>query len=137
MAKRYSRFVVSARSGNHIRHNSRHFQSVDVLDVPVDADGDDRRDLWQSLPDVFASSANYLRAIGWQPGERWGRQVLVPDDFPWELAELSEIRSLAEWRRLGVTQLDGNALPQADMTAALILPMGHRGRPFWSMTISG
>lgn len=106
------------------------FLPTTYLRHAVDADGDDRRDLWQSLPDVFASSANYLRAIGWQPGERWGRQVLVPDDFPWELAELSEIRSLAEWRRLGVTQLDGNALPQADMTAALILPMGHRGPAF-------
>jgi membrane-bound lytic murein transglycosylase B len=96
----------------------------------VDADGDGRRDLWASLPDVFASSANYLRAIGWQPGERWGRQVRVPDDFPWDLAELSEVRPLAEWRALGVVQVDGTPLPTADMTASLILPMGHQGPAF-------
>ena len=96
----------------------------------VDGDGDGRRDLWHSLPDVFASSANYLVAIGWQPGERWGRQVRVPAGFPWELAELSESRPLAEWRRLGVTRLDGGSLPDADFDASLILPMGHRGPAF-------
>jgi membrane-bound lytic murein transglycosylase B len=96
----------------------------------VDADGDGRRDLWNSLPDVFASSANYLRAIGWRAEERWGRQVRVPEGFPWELAELSEVRPLADWRRLGVTRPDGRPLPQGDMDASLILPMGHRGPAF-------
>jgi len=32
----------------------------------VDFDGDNRRDLINSLPDVFASIANYLKKFGWQ-----------------------------------------------------------------------
>lgn len=34
----------------------------------VDFDGDNRRDLINSLPDVFASIANYLKRFGWQLG---------------------------------------------------------------------
>lgn len=35
----------------------------------VDGDGDGRRNLWASWPDVFASVANYLRAHGWRTDE--------------------------------------------------------------------
>jgi membrane-bound lytic murein transglycosylase B len=35
----------------------------------VDGDGDGRRNLWVSWPDVFASVANYLRAHGWRTDE--------------------------------------------------------------------
>lgn len=35
----------------------------------VDGDGDGRIDLWTSMPDVFASVANYLARHGWQKGE--------------------------------------------------------------------
>ena len=35
----------------------------------VDGDGDGRRDLFGSLPDVFASVANYFIAHGWTPGD--------------------------------------------------------------------
>jgi lytic murein transglycosylase len=37
----------------------------------VDFDGDGRRDLLHSPPDVLASTANYLRSYGWQPGQSW------------------------------------------------------------------
>ena len=44
----------------------------------VDFDGDDRRDIWTSPADVFASMANYLASHDWKKGERWGRRVVVP-----------------------------------------------------------
>jgi membrane-bound lytic murein transglycosylase B len=34
----------------------------------VDFDGDGRRDLWQSEPDILASVANYLKVHGWRKG---------------------------------------------------------------------
>jgi lytic murein transglycosylase len=37
----------------------------------VDFDGDGRRDLIHSVPDVLASTANYFHAHGWQPGQGW------------------------------------------------------------------
>lgn len=38
----------------------------------VDFDGDGRRDLLTSVPDVLASTANYLKSHGWQRGQGWG-----------------------------------------------------------------
>ena len=37
----------------------------------VDFDGDGRRDLVNSVPDVLASTANYLKGHGWQRGQGW------------------------------------------------------------------
>jgi lytic murein transglycosylase len=37
----------------------------------VDFDGNGRRDLIRSVPDVLASTANYLRGHGWQRGQPW------------------------------------------------------------------
>jgi lytic murein transglycosylase len=38
----------------------------------VDFDGNGRRDLVHSVPDVLASTANYLKSHGWQRGQAWG-----------------------------------------------------------------
>jgi lytic murein transglycosylase len=38
----------------------------------VDFDGDGRRDLVRSVPDMLASTANFLKAKGWRAGQPWG-----------------------------------------------------------------
>lgn len=101
------------------------------LSYAVDGDGDGRIDLWQSVPDAMASAARFLRAIGWQPGERWGREVRLPADFDYTQTGRQHRRPLAEWGQLGVTRGDGRPLPVvADMEAALIVPAGHAGPAF-------
>lgn len=42
-----------------------------------DMDGDGRRDIWTSVPDVLASIADVLRSGGWQQGVAWGAAVAV------------------------------------------------------------
>jgi len=37
----------------------------------VDFDGDGRRDLVNSVPDLLASTANFLKGHGWQPSQSW------------------------------------------------------------------
>jgi lytic murein transglycosylase len=37
----------------------------------VDFDGDGRRDLVHSVPDILASTANFLKGHGWQAGQSW------------------------------------------------------------------
>jgi membrane-bound lytic murein transglycosylase B len=96
----------------------------------VDFDGDGRRDLWNSLPDVFASAANYLRAIGWKGDETWGREVKLPASFDWDLADLAVRKPIGEWQALGVRRGDGGNLPSADLQAAIVLPAGHAGPAF-------
>lgn len=47
------------------------FLASSYVKFAVDGDGDGRRDLVRSVPDVLVSTANYLRAYGWQPGAGW------------------------------------------------------------------
>jgi lytic murein transglycosylase len=48
------------------------FLPSSYLKYAVDYDGNGRRDLIHSVPDVLASTANYLKGYGWQRGQPWG-----------------------------------------------------------------
>ncbi|MEX2469660.1 MAG: lytic murein transglycosylase [Pseudohongiellaceae bacterium] len=97
----------------------------------VDGDGDDRIDIWNSLPDVFHSAANFLSQSGWRGDERWGREVLLPPAFDYSLVGTGSRRGLREWRDLGVTRVDGSPIPVvADMEASIVLPAGAAGPAF-------
>jgi membrane-bound lytic murein transglycosylase B len=96
----------------------------------VDGDGDGKIDLWNSVPDALTSAANFLKSLGWQAGERWGREVILPENFSYlELVEKRQ-RSLSEWQKLGLTTAQGAKLPAEDMQATLLLPAGHNGPAF-------
>jgi len=96
----------------------------------VDADGDGRRDIWYSLPDVFASAANFLSESGWQGDKTWGREVRLPPGFNLALTGLELEKTLAAWQILGVRKINGDDLPRVNMKASLILPAGHAGPAF-------
>ncbi len=106
------------------------FMPSNYMRYAVDGDGDGRVDLWNSVPDALASAANFLSQLGWRSGERWGREVSVPDGFDYYLAGRDRSRSLREWRELGITDVSGRALPDVDMDASLLVPAGHRGPAF-------
>lgn len=107
------------------------FMPSAFLRYAVDYDGDGRRDLWGSLPDAMASASNFLVALGWETGERWGREVRLPEDFAYSEAGLDTRKALAEWRQLGVRRADGSPLPVVEgMDASLLVPAGHRGPAF-------
>ena len=97
-------------------------------DHAVDADGDGQVDLWDSLPDAAESAANFLRARGWEPEQRWGREVRLPEGFDYRLAETEQ--SVADWARAGLRRANGEALPAADLNARLIVPAGAEGPAF-------
>jgi membrane-bound lytic murein transglycosylase B len=90
----------------------------------IDADGDHRRDIWTSVPDVLASAANYLAASGWKDDQTWGRPVRLPKGFDTSLAGLKTRLPLGRWQSLGVRRIDGRALPRREMDASLIIPDG-------------
>ncbi len=48
------------------------FMPSSYVRYAVDYDGDGRRDLVNSIPDVLASTANFLKNKGWQRGAGWG-----------------------------------------------------------------
>ena len=106
------------------------FLPYDYNESAVDFDGDGRRDLRGSVPDVLASSANLLRKHGWQPGQPWMQEVRVPRDLPWDQADIAIQHPRAQWVKWGVTSLGGKALKADNFPASLLLPMGKDGPAF-------
>ena len=49
------------------------FLPSSYLKFAVDYDGNGRRDLIRSAPDVLASTANYLKGYGWRKGQPWSQ----------------------------------------------------------------
>ena len=96
----------------------------------VDGDSDGRQDIWHTLPDVFASAANFLSESGWQGDKTWGREVKIPSDFNLELTGKKVKKTLAAWQNLGVRKITDQDLPKVDIEASLILPAGHAGPAF-------
>lgn len=88
----------------------------------VDYDGDGRRNIWTSRPDVFASIANYLKKNGWQAGEPWALQISLPETLSESETE-NEQKTVGEWRELGVQLLDGQ-WPSNQLKASIIRPLG-------------
>jgi membrane-bound lytic murein transglycosylase B len=106
------------------------FMPASYLSYAIDGDGDGRIDLWNGTSDALASGANFLRALRWQSGLRWGREVLLPDDFDHAAAGLDGGRPLREWRALGVRDTGGRLLADLEIDAAVLLPSGHAGPAF-------
>jgi len=96
----------------------------------VDYDGDGKRNLLRSAPDVLASTANYLVGLGWKRGEPWLTEVRVPQKLPWDQADLSVQLPRSKWASFGVTLADGRPLPADNLPASLLLPMGRFGPAF-------
>jgi len=96
----------------------------------VDFDGDGKRNLLRSVPDVLASTAHYLVGLGWKRGEPWLSEVRVPANLPWDKADLDIKLPRSKWASFGVTLADGRALPADDLPASLLLPMGRLGPAF-------
>jgi len=106
------------------------FLPTHYVDYGVDFDGDGRRDLLRSSPDALASAANYLSKVGWQRGQPWLEEVRVPQQLPWDQADLSILHPRSQWAKWGVTRPDGGALPNDASKASLLLPMGRHGPAF-------
>jgi membrane-bound lytic murein transglycosylase B len=110
------------------------FMPSSFLKFAQDFDGDGRKDIWRSLPDVFASIAFYLQSHGWTPGRHWGREVQVPAvqaDAVRAVAvtrtqgcfaerQMSQPLPLQRWRELGVQLPGGGALPQVEIDGSLL-----------------
>ncbi len=100
------------------------FMPTSFARFAVDGNGDGRRDIWTSVPDVLASTANYLNQAGWKEGQTWGRPVRLPKKFDASRIGLNTRLPLSRWQALGVRQTNGRALPGRTLQASLIRPDG-------------
>ena len=110
------------------------FMPSSYLKYAVDVDHDGRADIWTTLPDVFGSIANYLKAQGWTAGVRWGREVRLTAAARARIDRAVKMRSgsckaeremtqalpMKEWTRLGVRLPGGAPLPRTALHASLV-----------------
>lgn len=123
----------------------------------ADGDGDGRIDTLGNPADALATTARYLRHLGWTDGLPWGLEVQAPADVarlhavlerehaclrPGAPAGAGGCHALGRWAALGVVRADGQPLPVragpwpalGDTTPmALLTPAGPRG-PAWLVT---
>ena len=105
------------------------FLPSNFLAYAVDADGDGRRDIWGSIPDVMASTANFLASSGWKAGQPWGLEVTLPPGFDYARADDAVRLPASAWASEGVQSMDRTPLP-ALTDSAILLPAGARGPAF-------
>jgi peptidoglycan lytic transglycosylase B len=109
------------------------FMPSSYLEYAQDFDGDGRRNIWTSQPDVFASIAYYMQRHGWKQGDAWGREIKVPPAVAQEALAIprrdtgcraerlmTAAQPLAEWKRLGLRAVTGGPLPAASTSASLV-----------------
>jgi len=101
------------------------FMPSNFVDYAIDFSGDGRADIWGNVPDVLASTANYLRKWKWNPTLPWGFEVLLPNGFDY----MRSRASFAEWSELGVRRADGKAFPSSGQ-GILFFPSGASGPGF-------
>ena len=96
----------------------------------VDFDGDGRRDVVDSIPDLIASTANNLKLDGWIAGQTWGYEVALPQGFNYLMADGAKAMPIKEWEKLGVARVNGKPYPRPTDRAYLFLPAGANGPAF-------
>ena len=106
------------------------FMPSSFLRFAEDWDGDGRRDIWTTRPDVLASAANYLLRSGWNGDQTWGRAISLPAGFDTKLIGLETKKGLADWAKLGITAANGKPLPAADLEASIVLAETVKGPAF-------
>lgn len=95
-----------------------------------DGDGDGRIDLHNSLADALATSAKFLRDLGYQPGVDWGFEVVLPAGFDYLLADREQMRPISFFAERGVTRANGRAFADGRTPVFLYVPAGKDGPKF-------
>ncbi len=89
-------------------------------------DGNGRRDIWNSVPDALATAANLLARNGWQTGQTWGYEVVLPAGRKFPAGSMT----LARWAAIGVVRANGKPFPRPSDNAVLKVPDGRAGPAF-------
>jgi len=106
------------------------FIPTSYLAFAQDFRGDGKRNIWEKDPaDALASTANYLKKHGWVRGQPWGLEVRLPPKFDYSQTSERVKKPVADWRKMGVTQIDGKRIPDHGISS-ILLPAGAQGAAF-------
>jgi lytic murein transglycosylase len=106
------------------------FLPTHYLKHAVDFDGDGKRNLFKSAPDIIASTSAFIASLGWQKGQPWIEEVRLPEKMAFEQAGLDIKHPRSYWAKQGVTRVNGQPLAADNMQASLLLLQGRGGPAF-------
>jgi len=124
--------VVNTKSSWAGAFGQFQFMPSSYMRHALDYNKDGKIDIVGSMPDAFASAAHYLKTAGWKKGEKWGRPIKVPKDFNWYLHLEDKVLTVSEWKKLGIKNIKSGELPESNIKAKLVLPMGHEDLAFFA-----
>lgn len=101
-----------------------------ILKYGTDGDGDGRIDLNASLADALATSAAFLRGMGYRPGLDWGFEVELPAGFDYLLADREQMLTVGFFADMGVRRVGGRQFSDRGIPAFLYVPAGKDGPKF-------
>ena len=98
----------------------------------VDFDGDGRRDVWTSVPDVLGTIANHLAELGWRRGQRWAYEVRAPRGADCTIAQPGVTMKIGVWVKNGYAPAFGRTFSSEELglDASLLVPAGPYGPAF-------
>ena len=105
------------------------FIPTTYADYAADGTGDGIKNIWTEPRDALASSAYYLKRMGWKRGLVWGFEVSVPADFDFSEARIKNTKSPAYWRKKGVRGI-GREITDGLGEVSIFAPAGLRGPVF-------
>lgn len=97
----------------------------------VDYDKDGKIDIWNNFGDALASASNYLSKLSWRKNQPWGQEIKFTYKFDYINTGLQTTKTVEEWNRLGVRDLEYKSLSlDENMKASIILPEGRKGKGY-------
>jgi len=105
------------------------FIPTTYADYAADGTGDGVKNIWTEPRDALASSAYYLKRMGWKRNLTWGFEVTVPSDFDFAEARIKNTHAPAYWRQKGVNGI-GRAINDDLGNVSIFAPAGLRGPVF-------
>ena len=105
---------------------------TEYLKFAIDGDGDGKIDVWRSVADALAFTARQLEGKGWERGQRWGYEVIVPPRANCSLEGPPDTRPIADWVRMGFKRADSEPFSRSELKqdAYLMMPGGAYGPAF-------
>lgn len=101
----------------------------DIIANGIDGDGDGQVSLKTSAPDALMSGGKMLSSLGWQKGQPWLQEIIMPKDFDWSLTGLETQKLASDWAKLGVKPVSGK-LAASKLPTSILLPQGRKGPAF-------
>lgn len=99
-----------------------HFQFIPttLTQYGVDGNNDNRIDIINSVGDAMMSAGNYLNKLGWNKNEPIIHPVTLPADFDRSVLNGDTKKTLKEWSKMGVLNIDGAPLQSTDINVGII-----------------